>query len=141
MGYRWFITLLRNFEFPVGGIDASNRFTDVQNGSELNKLGVFEILGLQQPGLAGGGSVDINVDVTNKTGNSIFIGTNQNYTNLANLGFLIWKSRSNYSGRFITVDETARGIEDGAFYSRFATDVVREEFENVTREYGNNPSN
>ena len=140
-GNRWFITLLRNFEFPVGGIDASNRFTDVQNGSELNKLGVFEILGLQQPGLAGGGSVDINVDVTNKTGNSIFIGTNQNYTNLANLGFLIWKSRSNYSGRFITVDETARGIEDGAFYSRFATDVVREEFENVTREYGNNPSN
>ena len=139
-GNRWFITLLRNFEFPVGGIDASNRFTDIQNGSELNKLGVFEILGLQQPGLAGGGAVDINIDVTNKTGNSIFIGTNQNFTNLANLGFLIWKSQSNYSGQFLTVDKTARGIGNGAFYSRFATDIVREEFENITREYGGNTS-
>jgi hypothetical protein len=132
-GNRWFITLLKNFEFPVGGIDASNRFTDIQNYSELNKLGVFEILGIQQSG----GGVRLIVDA--KTGGIKFLGTWTGFdSSLGNLGFLIWKSRSNYSGRFVTVDETAKGIENGAFYSRYATDVVREEFENITKEYGAN---
>ena len=146
-GNRWFITLLRNFEFPVGGIDASNRFTDVQNGSELNKLGVFEILGIQQGALPStGGPVRINVDVSptsfpsmGGTGfTALSIGTWSTVQKLSNIGFLIWKSRSNYSGQYITTDQPASGIENGAFYSRFATDVVREEFENVTKEYGNN---
>lgn len=134
-GNRWFITLLREFEYPVGGIDASNRFTGAQ-GSELNKLGVFEILGMTQQTF-GITNTTLTVDGYNPTLNSI--GTNTNASGrLGNLGFLIWKSRSNYSGRFVTVDETAKGIENGAFYSRYATDVVREEFENITKEYGAN---
>ena len=135
-GNRWFITLLREFEYPIGGIDASNRFTDIQNGSELNKLGVFEILGIQQFN-SGTTTTKLFVDGYNPSLNTI--GTNSNTSQqLGNLGFLIWKSRSNYSGQFLTLDQRASGIENGAFYSRYATDVVRQEFEAITKEYGSN---
>ena len=144
-GNRWFITLIKNFEFPVTTQTATDRFTDVQNGSELNKLGVFEILGIVQ---GGNGQTHLTVDVTPisfpsnpSQPNILTIGTNLNLQRLENLGFLIWKSRSNYSGQFLTMDQRASGIGPGAIYSRYASETVRKNYEDITREYGsNNPS-
>jgi hypothetical protein len=141
-GNRWFITLIKNFEFPVTTQTATDRFTDVQNGSELNKLGVFEILGIVQGGT---GQTQLTVDVTPisfpsnpSQPNILTIGTNLNLQRLENLGFLIWKSRSNYSGQFLTMDQRASGIGPGAIYSRYASETVRKNYEDITREYGSN---
>lgn len=141
-GNRWFITLIKNFEFPVTTQTATDRFTDVQNGSELNKLGVFEILGIVQ---GGNGQTHLTVDVTPisfpsnpSQPNILTIGTNLNLQRLENLGFLIWKSRSNYSGQFLTMDQRASGIGPGAIYSRYASETVRKNYEDITREYGSN---
>ena len=135
-GNRWFITLIKDFEFPVGGLDASNRFTGIQNSSELNKVGVFEILGIQQSS----GEVRLHLD-TKGLSTIITLGTwDQFVAGLGTLGFLIWKSRSNYSGQFLTLDKPASGIEAGALYSQYPTDTITQNFESITKEYGSNPS-
>ena len=136
-GNRWFITLIKNFVFPIVGedINATNRYTGIQNGSELNKLGVFEILGITQSG-----DVRLHLDTKGLPNSIVTLGTwDQFVEGLGSLGFLIWKSRSDYKGEMLTVSDSTRGVSAGAFYSKYPTDTVRQDFASITKEYGSNP--
>jgi hypothetical protein len=126
-GNRWFITLINNFEFPVSITDADQRFTGVQDGSELNKVGVFEILGMDM-------DVSNNVAIyTDKT-----LGSTGYTLGSDELGFLIWKSPEVNKSRAVIVSDTTSGVTAGAFYSRYPTIAVTENFETITKEFGAN---
>ena len=137
-GNRWFITLINDFEFPVGISSEDQRFIDIQGGSELNKIGVFEILGMD---MDASNNTALYVDYTLPTGESYLLGGNESpYPSdfVRSVGFLIWRSlKSNDSKSIIVTDETS-GVTAGAFYSKYPTEAVTENFEDITKEYGSN---
>ena len=147
-GERWFITLLNNFDFPISVNDKSQIFSEIigsgnpgNNQKELNKKGVFEITGMARS--TGGGSfagaLNFYTNVSNFTGTDFALGENINGT--PGLGFLIWKSPdSNQSQAVIVEDVTTGGIGTGAFIPEFTTDIIKENFEEITRKYGSNTS-
>ena len=55
------------------------------------------------------------------------------------LGFLIWEATEVNQGEFIIVeDNVTGGVGAGAFSTQFVPESIIENFESITREYGNN---
>jgi len=137
-GNRWFITLINDFEFPVGISSKDQRFIDVQGGSELNKIGVFEILGMD---MDASNNTALYVDYTLPVGESYLLGGNESpYPSdfVRSVGFLIWRSAEPNNSKAVIVTDETSGVTAGAFYSRYPTEIVTENFEDVTKEYGSN---
>ena len=137
-GNRWFITLINDFEFPVEISSKDQRFIDVQGGSELNKVGVFEILGMD---IDASNNTALYVDYTLPVGESYLLGGNESpYPSdfVRSVGFLIWRSAEPNDSKAVIVTDETSGVTAGAFYSRYPTETVTENFENITKEYGSN---
>ena len=148
-GERWFITLINNFDYPISINDKSQIFSEIigsgnpgNNQQELNKKGVFEITGMSRSDSNFGslaGALNFYTNVSNFTGTDFNLGENINGT--SGLGFLIWKSDdSNQSQAVIVEDVTTGGVGTGAFIPEFTTDIIKENFEEITRKYGSNTS-
>ncbi len=52
---------------------------------------------------------------------------------------LIWKARATGKNKFVLVqDNVTGGISEGAFINKYAPKYIKENFESITKEYGNN---
>jgi hypothetical protein len=136
-GERWFITLYNNFEFPVNISNESQVFSSITTGANppLNSRGVFEIVGTYDQGNST--LLLIRVGTLNTTNQQILIGG----SNTDSVGFLIWKSSNNYQQKSIIVDKVSSQVTAGGFMSTETTELNRNNFNSITRQFGNNTSN
>lgn len=136
-GERWFITLYNQFEFPVNISNESQVFSSITTGANppLNSRGVFEIVGTYAQGTST--LLIIRVGTLNTTNQQILIGG----ANSNSVGFLIWKSSNNYQQKSIIVDKVSSQVTAGGFFSTETTNTVRNNFNTITRQFGNNTSN
>ena len=148
-GWRWFITLYNEFEFPNNQGDYNSALTSGSlspfnpgiepdsNGNFSEPLaykGVYEIAGVYD-----NFSTDFGIMLYNDFpdfGGIKNIGGN---TPGNSLGMLIWRARSVGKGEFVLVqNEVTGGIQAGGFISKYAPDYITENFESITKEYGAN---
>ena len=163
-GGRWYISLYNELEAPTGNEDfnsaliSSSILTPMNDGVTspsyddevefLASKGVYQIIG----------SID---DFQNQM---TFLKTSYNFQGSYNLGgvnalqtqtgpgpytqteisgsalgFLIWEATEVNQGEFIIVeDNVTGGVGAGAFSTQFVPESIIENFESITREYGNN---
>ena len=159
-GERWFITLFNNFEFPVNVDNPNQVFRRITDGANppLNSIGVFEIKGITFSGGGnptvgtsvtsggdGSGNIKIMFDpkTTNTSGFALFAGRKvpASTGNITNLGFLIWKSSKNYQEVSTIVNKNTSQVTAGGFMSTTTTDLNTNNFNSITRQFGNNTSN
>ena len=149
IGERWFFTWFTNLE-TEGGFDSSNLNPKVLGNSPLLSKGVTEIGGISQS-IHTSGYPLIHMILKDKidesvisVGTSINIGNNGSTNNPPTgepLGFLMWKARSPQRNEFVIVeDEITGGVGPGAFTDRYTTKEIVDNFEEITRNYGNNTS-
>lgn len=138
-GERWFITLYNNFEFPVNVDNPSQIFSSITTGDNppLNSRGVFEIVGTYIASNTSGITLILKPNTINNTNQQILIGG----ANPTSVGFLIWKSTNNYLQRSIIVDNVTSGVTAGGFFSTETIELIRNDFNSITRQFGNNTSN
>ena len=150
-GERWFITLFNEFEFPAGQGDYNSVLTtgslspfnegytgvdsDGNYPNPLANRGVYEIIGnwdqfssyfylLLDTPKGSGGTKNIGGGVP---GNS--------------LGMLIWKARATGENEFVIVqDSVTGGVSEGAFTSKYTPNYITENFEQITKTFGSNPT-
>ena len=151
---RWFITLFNNFEFPVNVDNPNQVFNLIQTGANppLNSVGVFEIKGIT---FNGGGNPSFGVAIPsntikimfdpqtiNTTGKTLYAGKPPSSSNsiIGNLGFLIWKSSKNYQEVSTIVNKNTSEVTAGGFMSTETTELNRNKFNSITRQFGNNAS-
>ena len=153
-GERWFITLFNDFEFPVNVDNPNQVFRKITDGANppLNSIGVFEIKGIT---FSGGGNPTVGTDVgtgnikimfdpktKNTSGKALFAGDKAVATaGIGNLGFLIWKSSKNYQEVSTIVNKNTSQVTAGGFMSTTTTDLNTNNFNSITRQFGNNTSN
>ena len=164
-GERWFITLFDEFEFPNNQGDYNSRLTSGSltpynvgysgsnaSGNYTDPLaykGVYEIIGTRdEPSFSGHYSFlyldkplygDRNIGGNNTANTPLF--PYQGFGAIAgpSLGMLMWKARATGLNEFIMVqDEVTGGVAEGAFISKFSTQDVIDNFETITKTYGNN---
>ena len=132
LGHRWFITILNSLDFPISVTEESQIFRyKGETATELNKRGVFEIQGVFKIEIGSLAIIAMYMKNTNESGSDIILGN-------GNKGFLIWKSPTAYKRKALIVDKQVSGVGAGGFYSLNTQDVVRENFEDITKEYGSN---
>lgn len=129
---RWFITLYDTLEFPINNdtlspynVGFSSSIDNILT-TPLASKGVFEILGLQLPIVAG------------QTANLIMSHTFTEDRDIGNsdLGFLMWKAEK--TGKHVLIQSSVSGVGAGAFTSRFTPEEITQNLNSITKEYGIN---
>jgi len=78
----------------------------------------------------------------NTSGKALFAGDKGVSTaGIGNLGFLIWKSSKNYQEVSTIVNKNTSQVTAGGFMSTTTTDLNTNNFNSITRQFGNNTSN
>jgi hypothetical protein len=149
IGERWFFTWFTNLE-TEGGFDSSNLNSKVLGNTPLLSKGITEISGISQS-IASNGIPSIHLILKEQISSTILppvsainIGNNGSSNQPPTgepLGFLMWRARSPQRNEFIIVeDEVTGGVGPGAFTDRYTTEEIVDNFEEITRNYGNNTS-
>jgi hypothetical protein len=139
-GERWFMTFYTNIE---DGFDSSTLNPFTSTSSPFGQKGVCEIAGIGSYTANNGifilfkdtfdppiWNVSSSMPTSNKT--QVELGYN-------NLGFLMWKGRASGDNEFVIVqDSITGGVGAGAFTSKYTTEEITDNFENITKTYGAN---
>lgn len=140
-GERWFFTFYTNLETPIEG-DTLNPY--VLNTTPLGQKGVIEIAGISSSDGGPGSNHTYHFMLKDKIDNNVIsVGSIKNIGGADGnpLGFLMWKARAAGDNEFVIVqDSITGGVGNGAFTSRYTTKEITENFEDITRTYGSNPT-
>ncbi len=148
-GEKWFVTLYNEFEFPNGQGDYNSVLT-TGSLSPFNDGITIDSDGNYSNALAYKGVYEI-AGVYDNFSTSFNILTYENFPDFGSvkniggntpgnsLGMLIWKARATGKNKFVLVqDNVTGGISEGAFINKYAPKYIKENFESITKEYGNN---
>jgi len=163
-GGKWYITLYNEFEFPSGDEDfnaaliSSSILSPMNDGVTnpntedevefLASKGVYQIVGSQDSfsnqmtilttpySFQGSYNLGGVNNYSTQTDPGPYAGVN--ITGSA-LGFLIWEAIGVNQGEFIIVDNSVTGgVGAGAFTTQFSSEILTQNFESITKEYGAN---
>ena len=148
-GERWFITLYNEFEFPngegdyntpliSGSLSPYNQGYEDVNSSPLHYKGVWEIIGSQDNFSTLRWNLYLKETIYKKPGlTTTYIG---GAVAGNSLGGLIWKAEAPNKSEFVLVQDFLSRVGPGAFTNRYAPKTIINNFNQITRTYGNNTS-
>jgi len=150
-GERYFATFYLDLE---EGFDSSNLVPLHYNTSPLGQKGVVEIVGIAQSSGTSGTPFDTYLLLKDNMDMNAVISQGAFYTGswdtgvtkslscrigAGDLGCFIWKARAAGDNEFVMVqDSITGGVSAGAFTSKYATQEITDNFEDITKTYGSN---
>ena len=144
-GERFFATFYLNLE---EGFDSDNLIPLHYNTTPLGQKGVAEIVGIAQAPQGSGTPKDVylllkdNIDMNTVTAQQapyVSSATTLSYRiGAGDLGCFIWKARAAGDNEFVMVQDLVTGVGAGAFTSKYTTQEITNNFENITKTYGSN---
>ena len=150
-GERYFATFYLDLE---EGFDSSNLVPLHYNTSPLGQKGVVEIVGIAQSSGTSGTPFDTYLLLKDNMDMNAVISQGAFYTGswdtgvtkslscrigAGDLGCFIWKARAAGDNEFVMVqDSVTGGVSAGAFTSKYTTQEITDNFEDITKTYGSN---